>query len=74
NANFALARDVSRESPRLVLSPVMRRFACAFAATVFAIAFVLPVIQLAIWAYENIGDLDVRYIGFVSRSLLLAAS
>jgi iron(III) transport system permease protein len=34
----------------------------------------LPVIQLVIWAYKSLGDLDARYIGFVSRSLLLAGS
>jgi iron(III) transport system permease protein len=74
SANFAFARDMSRESPRLILSLAMRRVACGFAGTVFAVAFVLPVIQLVIWAYKSLGDLDARYIGFVSRSLLLAGS
>jgi iron(III) transport system permease protein len=74
SAGFAIARDVSRESPRLILSPIMRRLASALSGTIFTIAFLLPVIQLAIWAYKSLGDLDLRYIGFISRSLLLAAS
>jgi iron(III) transport system permease protein len=52
----------------------MRRVACALASFIFIVAFVLPVIQLTIWAGQNIADLDARYLGFVLRSLLLAAS
>jgi len=74
SAHFASARDVSRESPRLPLSPAMRRAACAFVGLVFLIAFVLPVLQLTIWAGERIEDLDARYFGFLFRSLLLAGS
>jgi iron(III) transport system permease protein len=72
--SFASTRDMSREAPRLQLSPALRRLACAFACVVFTVAFVLPVIQLAIWAVERIADLDARYFGFVGRSLLLGGS
>jgi len=65
---------MSRESPRLVLSPTMRRVAAGIAGFVFVLAFVLPVLQLAIWALKSLGDLDVRYVGFVLRSLVLASS
>ena len=74
SASFASSRDTSRESPRLFLSPALRRLACGFASLTFTVAFVLPIIQLAIWAGQNIADLDFRYLGFVLRSLLLAAS
>lgn len=74
SAAFASARDVTREAPRLTLSPAMRRCAAAVAGFVFAIAFALPILQLAIWAVERSADLDARYFGFVSRSLLLAGS
>jgi iron(III) transport system permease protein len=73
-AHFASARDVSREAPRLTLSQRQRRLACAFASLIFAIAFVLPLIQLTVWATDRITDLDSRYFGFVGRSLLLAGS
>lgn len=71
---FASARDLTRESPRMVLSPVLRRMASGIAGLVFAVAFALPVLQLLIWAYASLGDLDARYVGFVVRSLLLAGS
>ncbi len=74
SATFASARDVSREVPRLALSPALRRLATVTAGFVFAIAFALPVLQLAIWAVERRADLDTRYFGFVLRSLLLAGS
>lgn len=74
SATFASARDVSRLAPRAELSPAARRMAAGFAGFVFAIAFALPIVQLAIWAIERVGDLDSRYFGFVLRSLLLAAS
>ncbi len=72
--SFANTRDTSHEAPRLQLTPGWRRCAFAAAASVFTIAFVLPVLQLTIWALARTADLDARYFGFVGRSLLLAAS
>lgn len=47
--------------------------ACGFAALVLAVAFVVPVAQLLIWAIEVAPqDLDARYPAFIGRSLLLA--
>lgn len=74
SATFASARDVSRASPRFVLTPAMRYGATAVATLIFAIAFALPMLELTIWAFASTTDLDARYFGFVSRSLLLAAS
>jgi iron(III) transport system permease protein len=74
SVHFASARDVSRVSPRLELSAIMRCCACGFAGCIFALAFMLPMLQLTLWAYVRIGDLDARYFGFAARSLLLATS
>jgi iron(III) transport system permease protein len=74
NVSFANARDASREVARIALSGAGRYVAFLFAALVFALAFGLPVTQLAIWAVERASDLDARYFGFVTRSLMLAGS
>ena len=74
SATFASARDVSRASPRFILSPLVRLGASTMAGVIFAIAFALPIIQLLVWTLANLSDLDARYFGFVARSLLLAAS
>lgn len=48
--------------------------ATIFASTIFLIAFVIPVIQLLLWAKNTIAiDLDTRYWEFLWHSLLLAS-
>jgi iron(III) transport system permease protein len=72
-ARFSSA--AGREAPRLQLKGGARWSATAFAALVFALAFVLPVLQLLWWAVDRAaGDIDARYWGFVARSLVLAGS
>ncbi len=44
-----------------------------YASSILLLAFLLPVAQLAVWAWHSVGDLDSRYIGFLFHSLLLAA-
>ncbi|MGH8178606.1 MAG: ABC transporter permease [Steroidobacter sp.] len=74
-ARFASARDASRESSRFILRGVARWAATGSAALVFGTAFLLPVVQLLWWAADRAtGDIDVRYWGFVLRSILLAGS
>ncbi|MDY6949028.1 MAG: iron ABC transporter permease [Pseudomonadota bacterium] len=73
-ARFTSSRDMTREAARLPLRPAMRWLAFAGAALVFALAFVLPLLQLLIWSFENAGDIDSRYWGFIARSLMLAGS
>jgi iron(III) transport system permease protein len=74
-AHFASSREVSRESPRLELHGPARWAASAAAVIVFALAFVLPVLQLLWWTLGHAaGDFDSRYWGFMGRSLLLASS
>jgi iron(III) transport system permease protein len=74
-ARFSSVRDVSRDAPRLALPPLARWAAFTAAGLVFLLAFVLPVLQLVCWTAEHAaGDFDLRYVGFVARSLLLAGS
>lgn len=74
-ANFSSVRDVSRAAPRIQLRPVARHGAFLIAALLFLLAFVLPIAQLLYWAVERAsGDLDLRYLGFIARSLFLAGS
>jgi iron(III) transport system permease protein len=73
-ARFTSARDLSREAARLHLGPAMRWTACAAAALVLALSFVLPLLQLLVWSVEHAGDIDSRYWGFIARSLMLAGS
>lgn len=73
-ARFTSSRDMTREAARLTLGPAMRWVAFAGAALVLALSFVLPLLQLSIWSFENAGDIDSRYWGFIARSLMLAGS
>lgn len=74
-ANFSTVRDVSRAAPRIQLRPVARYTAFLVATVLFLVAFVLPIAQLLYWAIERAsGDLDLRYLGFIARSLFLAGS
>lgn len=60
-------------SRRIRLSPGLALMAFTYAGTVLAIAFLIPVAQLALWARDVVAtDLDMRYWEFVWHSLLLA--
>lgn len=60
---------------RIELKGKSRWLAFAAASLVFLLAFLLPFLQLVIWAVKHAGtDLDVRYVGFALRSLALAGS
>ena len=61
--------------PRLRLTGARAFAATGLASLVLAVAFVLPMAQLAGWAAQHAAtDLDERYWGFVGRSLAIAAS
>jgi len=63
----------SAASRRIKLSPTMAALALLYASTVLAIAFIIPVTQLALWARDVMADdLDSRYWAFAWHSLLLA--
>lgn len=60
-------------SRRLRLPPGRAALATLYCGAVLAVAFVVPVAQLALWARDTAAaDLDARYWGFVWRSLLLS--
>ncbi|MHB1093047.1 ABC transporter permease [Thiobacillus sp.] len=58
---------------RIALSPVLAGMAFLYAGTVLAIAFLIPVMQLALWARTVLADdLDSRYWDFAWHSVLLS--
>ncbi len=72
---FATTRDTGRDGSREPLSRRTRWLASIFAFTVFSLAFLLPVVQLVWWTLERAAqDLDARYVGFVTHSIVLAGS
>jgi len=72
---FASQRSSGGMLQRLRLSPGQGLCAAAAASMVLAVAFVLPLAQLLAWAWQHAAvDLDRRYLGFVLRSVALAAS
>jgi iron(III) transport system permease protein len=63
----------SAASRRIKLSPVQAGLAFLYTGTVLAVAFIIPVTQLALWTREVIAaDLDARYWAFAWHSVLLA--
>lgn len=73
-ARFSSSRDMTRQAARMQLGPTARWVAFSGAALVLSLAFVLPLLQLLIWSFKNMGDIDSRYWGFIARSLVLAGS
>jgi iron(III) transport system permease protein len=72
-ARFAIADAGVRHAERLALPGARGWCAFAFAATVFALGFVLPIVALARWAWDVAPiDLDARYLGYALRTLGLA--
>lgn len=62
-------------SAPLVLSGAKRWFASFYCSIILALAFVVPVVQLLVWAVDTAAnDLDARYFEFVWHSLLLGAT
>jgi len=58
---------------RIRLSPALAVLAFLYAGTVLAVAFLIPVVQLGLWARTVLAeDLDSRYWDFAWHSLLLA--
>jgi iron(III) transport system permease protein len=75
NTRFVSSREMALHTPRLALRGAQAFFASLCAASVFCIAFVLPLLQLVTWSIVRAAnDLDTRYWGFVANSLMLASS
>jgi iron(III) transport system permease protein len=63
----------SAASRRIKLPPGLATLAFLYAAAVLAVAFIIPVTQLALWTRDVIAvDLDNRYWAFAWHSVLLA--
>lgn len=74
-ARFGSSREMLMHSPRTKLAGWRAALALVFVMTVFAVAFLLPMVQLVVWAFTHASrDLDARYWGFVLNSVLLASS
>ena len=74
NRSFAASARGAGGARRIRLAGKDAWLATAAASLVFALAFLLPLGQLAIWAWGAAGgDLDARYLDFALHSLLLAA-
>lgn len=57
---------------RIALSTGQRWLAAGYAGAIFAIAFLIPLVQLIYWTLDVYAqDLDERYLGFLWHSLLL---
>jgi iron(III) transport system permease protein len=70
---FTAADSGVRAATRLALPGPRGWLAFAYAAGVFAIAFVLPALALLRWAIDVAPlDLDARYVTFIVRTLALA--
>lgn len=60
---------------RITLPAGLRWSACIYAILVLALAFVVPLVQLGIWAARVAAtDFDARYLGFLGHSLFLGAA
>jgi iron(III) transport system permease protein len=74
-ASFVAADSGSRAALRLELRGARGWLATAYAATVFAVGFALPVLALAQWAWDVAPlDLDLRYVSYTLRTLALATT
>lgn len=67
----SFARLGAANAARLSLGP-WRWAAAAFCALVFTLAFAVPVGRLLWVAAAHLGELDARYVGFVTNGLLLS--
>jgi iron(III) transport system permease protein len=74
-ARFSSPREMGREVKRFELRGAGRLGALVLAGGVFLLAFVLPVLQLLVWTVGHAAqDLDMRYAGFIARSVTLAGA
>lgn len=72
---FASTRDVSQAPQRIPLQRHWRWLASGYALLIFALAFLLPVLQLIRWTIRKGGqDLNVGYWQYASHSLALAGT
>lgn len=61
------------KTQRIRLTGINNIIAFTCCSIIFTLAFLLPVIQLLWWSWQNIADLDNRYIGFVLNTVIIAS-
>lgn len=72
-ANAHYTGGGSPATARIRLAGWPRWLASAYATIVMLLAFVLPLVQMLAWGWQNFArDFNTRYLEFVSHSLLLA--
>ncbi len=64
-------RPVGQQPPQL--RGVHAALACGFCSLVLLLAFLVPMLQLLIWAWTNLQNLDQEYLALVGHTLLLGA-
>ncbi len=71
---FVQVGKASTQADRILLTGPGRWLVASYCAAVLALGFIIPVGQLVLWALGVVDqDLDSRYLGFLSHSLLLGA-
>lgn len=71
---YTVVGKTSGEQERIKLRGAKAMAATGFASLVLLLGFIIPLIQLLIWASEVVADdLDSRYFDFLTHSLTLAA-
>lgn len=69
---YTPAERSGAQSDRVRLNPLRGRLAAIYSLLILCVAFVIPVVQLVIWASGVFSqDFDRRYIAFLSHSLSL---
>ncbi|MGD2119992.1 MAG: iron ABC transporter permease [Chromatiales bacterium] len=59
---------------RINLTGKRRLLASFYCGLVFSLAFVLPLVQLLLWAWQSRAELDSRYLDLFSHTLILGVS
>jgi iron(III) transport system permease protein len=71
-SRYVQVEKQSVPNDRITLRGARGWLAFAYSLLVLSVAFLIPVIQLVVWTYGIMGhDLDNRYFGFLSHSILL---
>jgi iron(III) transport system permease protein len=71
-SRYVQAEKQSVPNDRIILRGARGWLAFAYLLLVLSVAFLIPVVQLSIWAFDVFAqDLDGRYFGFVHHSILL---
>jgi iron(III) transport system permease protein len=75
NKHFAESARSQSKANRITLQGLNAWLATLWCALIFLLAFIVPIVPIAIWAVQSMGqDLDARYWSFAGHTLWLATS